>query len=212
MKYYGCQYGKTAKPDNIICGKYKTSSVYVKEYWKQFGPPDIVKVHRIFATANDCRLFEHLYLRRVDAVHKEDWLNRTDNKAILTDNYNSDSWKNSHKSRKAHIEIDPEFKNYMAEKFVKNMTSDSANKKRKNTFAEMKHSQGKNNSRYGVVVKGTETASKISSIRKLQVEQNKRAGEMLNSKNKVCEHCGMGNLSSGNYKRWHHTNCKHLLK
>jgi len=66
--------------------------------------------------------------------------------------------------------------------------------------------------RYGIKVKGTETASLISAARKLQVELNKKKAALLNTKNKVCEHCGMENLNSGNYKRWHHTNCKSLLK
>lgn len=212
MKYYGCQYGKTATPDNIITGKYKTSSIHVKSYWEKHGAPDIIVVHRTFDTPTQCRLFEHTYLKRVKAIHKDDWLNRTDNKAISAENYSQESWKNSHKSRLNHIDSDPEFKKYMAEKFIKNMTSDSANKKRKETFVKIKHCQGENNPRYGIKVKGTETASRISAARKLQVELNKKKAALLNTKNKVCEHCGMENLNSGNYKRWHHTNCKSLLK
>lgn len=87
MKYYGCQHGKSANPENILTKKYKTSSKYVKDYWKKYGPPDIIVIHRTFENKTQCLLFEHSYLKRVNAVKKNDWLNKTDNKAISTDTY-----------------------------------------------------------------------------------------------------------------------------
>ena len=213
MKYYGCQYGKSATPNNIISGKYKTSSKYVKQFWEIYGPPDCIVVHRVFETVKECRDFETEYLKRVNAVKKHDWLNKTDNKSIAPEcSGGAKAAKASYLSRMKHITEDPEFKEHLRQQGIKNFNSDSAMEKRKKTFKENNHSQGKNNPRYGVIVKGTKTASRISTARKLQVEQNKKAAKMLNSKDKVCEHCGMGNLTSGNYKRWHHTNCKSLLK
>lgn len=205
-KYYGCQYGKEANPNNILTGKYTTSSISVKQHWQQYGPPDIIIIHRTFTTAEECRLFEHSYLRRVKAVYKSDWLNKSDNKAILTDNYTDESWKNSHKSKRLHIDTDPNFKNYMARKFINNMHSDSASAKRKDTFARIKHSQGENNPRFGVRLT-SETIQKISEARKKQYSMNKAAVAKLNQKNRICEHCGKDGLTAGNYKRWHGNNC-----
>lgn len=103
---------------------------------------------------------------------------------------------------------DPEFREKIKNRAVTNFTSPKANEKRAQTFKKIKHSQGSKNPRFGIKVKGTETATRISNVRKQQVELNKKAAQRLNAKNKTCEHCGMGNLSAGNYKRWHHTNCK----
>lgn len=208
MKYYGCQHGKLAHPENILSQKYKTSSKYVHQYWDKFGPPDIIVIHRLFENKHECLLFEHEYLKKVNAVKRNDWLNKTDNKAISTDTYSQESWKRSHESRKHHIETDPVFKQAIAEKCVKNMHSESASIKRLKTFAETGHSKGEKNPRYGVTVKGTSVGKKISEARKAQVELNKELGKLLNAKDYVCEHCGKDNLSVGNYKRWHHANCK----
>ena len=211
MKYYGCQHGKNANPQNILTHKYKTSSKYTKQHWKEFGPPDIIVIHRTFVSKEECLIFEHEYLKRVGAVKKDDWLNKTDNRAISTDTYSQDSWKCSHESRRLHMDSDLTFKKSMAERFVKNMQSESASAKRSKTFNDIGHSKGEKNPRYGVKIKGTELATKISSARKLQIELNKQNAEKLNAKKYVCEHCNTGNLSAGNYKRWHHLNCRHKV-
>jgi hypothetical protein len=207
-KYYGCQHGKKSNPNNILSHTYKTSSRYVKQYWKNFGPPDVIIIHRVFKNSQDCLLFEHTYLKRVQAVYKEDWLNKTDNKAISTDTYSQESWKKSHESRRKHFKEDEEYKKQHTEKFVEMMTSLTAVEKRKETFSRIGHSKGSKNSRYGITIKGTPLADKISATRKTQVDLNKKNAEKLNAKKHTCEHCEKDKLSSGNYKRWHHNNCR----
>jgi len=206
-KYYGCQYGKKANPENILTGRYTTSSVSVNEHWQKYGPPDIVVIHRTFTTAAECRLYEHTYIKRVKAVYKEDWLNKSDSKAILTDNYSDSSWKNSHKSRRRHMEEDPEFRKFMVDRFVNLMQSDAANLKRKETFVRTKHSQGENNPRFGAILT-PEILTKISEARKKQYSLNKSLANKLNQKNRSCEYCGKSGLNAGNYKRWHGNKCK----
>lgn len=208
MKYYGCQHGKFANPENILTHKYKTSSHRVRQYWGQNGPPDIIVIHRIFANKSECLAFEHQYLKRVGAVKKKDWINLTDNKAISTDTYSSDSWKKSHESRNNHIANDPEFKQKLATKFIENMHSEKASSKRRQTFASIGHCKGENNPRFGIKVSGTDLAQKISNTRKAQKDLNQKNAERLNSLKFTCEHCGKPGLSAGNYKRWHHLNCK----
>lgn len=206
QKYYGCQYGANANPENILNHSYKTSSKYVKNYWDLYGPPDTIVIHRIFNTAKECREYEHFYLTRVGAIKKPDWLNKTNNKAICTDNYNPDSWKNSHQSRKKHLAEDEDFRKYMADKFINAMQSESASIKRKQTFKERKHSQGKNNPRFGAIL-APETLTKISEARKKQYSLNKANADRLNQKNKICEYCNKTGLTSGNYRRWHGDKC-----
>jgi hypothetical protein len=206
LKYYGCQYGKKANPQNILSGTYRTSSKYVKQYWNDFGAPDIIVIHRTFQSSKECREFEQLYLKRVRAPYKEDWLNKTDNKAIVTENYNPESWQKSHASRARHRQEDPEFNKLMNDRFVKMMHSESATAKRKETFIKTQHSKGANNPRYGVTV-GEDTRKKMSIKRKSQYEFNVLRSKDLNKTNKVCEHCGKSGLNAGNYKRWHGSKC-----
>lgn len=207
MKYYGCQYGKNANPNNILDWTYKTSSKYVREYVALHGKPDIIKIHKTFNSVSECRKYEHTMLSMLMVVEKADWLNRTNNKAICPSTYTSQSWKNSHKSRNERLKHDDEFKAYMKEKYVSNMHSEQASIKRKNTFKQTNHSQGKNNPRYGVIVSQS-TKDKISAARKSQTALNKKLGANLNSKRLTCEYCGKDNLNTGNYKRWHGKRCK----
>lgn len=84
--YYGVRYSKDCHPSDLFVS-YFTSSFYVKEFIKNFGMPDVVEVRRTFQTRQDAIAWEHKVLRRMAAVKKEKWLNRTDNKAILTDKH-----------------------------------------------------------------------------------------------------------------------------
>ena len=208
--YYGLRFAEGCHPAELW-RTYFTSSIYVAEFVKQHGNPDIIEIRKTFTVIPTAQLWEHRVLKRMKVIHRNDFLNRTDNKSISTDNYSQDSWKQSHKSRKKHIEEDPEFKQLLADKFISNMHSESASAKRKKTFSVNGHSKGKKNPRYGTVVKGTEVANNISAARKLQTEVNKKNGKRLNAKVYTCEYCSKSNLSVGNYKRWHHTNCR-LIK
>lgn len=208
--YYGLRFAEGCHPDELW-KTYFTSSKYVAEFVAQHGDPDVIEIRRIFHEVPKARLWEHTVLRRMKVIHRGDFLNRTDNKSISTDNYSQESWKRSHESRRLHMALDPEFKKIQVDKFLSHMHSESATIKRKETFDKTGHSKGEKNSRYGVSVKGTIVGDRISAARKLQTELNKKNGARLNAKTHNCEHCGKNNLSVGNYKRWHHTNCQ-LLK
>jgi len=79
--YYGVRYAKNCHP-NELWTKYKTSSTYVKSTYKLYGEPDIVQIRKTFLTAQDAMRWEHKVLRRIKAVYKEIWINKTDNAAI----------------------------------------------------------------------------------------------------------------------------------
>lgn len=208
LKYYGCQYNKSACPQNIISGKYKTSSKHVKNIWSIFGPPDQVIIHKQFDNVNDCRSFEHKFLKYNRVIYKPEWINKTDNISIDPKTYSDRSWKQSVKIRREKlINDDGLIKSRMREQCIKNMHNEECAIKRKETFKINKHSQGKNNPNYGKKHSDS-TRQKISESRKSQTNLNHKKGIALNSKRFVCEFCGKTNLNSGNYKRYHGANCK----
>jgi hypothetical protein len=210
-RYYGCRYAKNATPADVLSGKYQTSSKYVKKFWEKYGPPDCIVIHRVFDSVKECRDFETEYLIRTNAARSDKWLNMSDNKSIAPEcSGGSNAVVYSHASRKLHFETDQEFAEHIRSLAAKNLMSVDAMVKRKQTFKERNHQQGEKNNRFGVTVKGTETANRISSTRKLQVDQNQKAAKRLNEKSFICEQCGKSNLAVGNYKRWHGVNCQNV--
>ena len=79
--YYGCRYAKNCHPSDLW-KTYFTSSKKVKEFYELHGEPDIVKITKIFTNEKDVRLWEHKVLRRLKVIHRNDFLNQTDNIAI----------------------------------------------------------------------------------------------------------------------------------
>lgn len=79
--YYGSEYknnkwtNKTANPENLW-NTYFTSSKIVKEYRKLYGEPDIIKVRKIFNSAEKTRKWESKVLHKLNASSKEKWLNK----------------------------------------------------------------------------------------------------------------------------------------
>lgn len=82
--YYGVRYAKNAHPDDLW-NPYKTSSKHVKSFIEAFGEPDVIQVRKTFRTALQAREWEHKVLRRMRAIHRSDFLNKTDNKSISPD-------------------------------------------------------------------------------------------------------------------------------
>jgi len=79
--YYGVRYAKDCHPDELL-KTYFTSSKYVKNDIDSYGVPDHYEIRRTFSSEEEARNWEHRVLRRINAVHREDFLNETDNKAI----------------------------------------------------------------------------------------------------------------------------------
>ena len=82
--YYGVRYSKNSKPDDLL-QTYFTSSNFVKDYIVKLGLPDIKEVRRVFNTKEQAIIWEHKVLRRMKVVKKNNWINKTDNKAICSD-------------------------------------------------------------------------------------------------------------------------------
>ena len=77
--YYGVEIGTTKKianPQNLWI-KYFTSSKYVKKFREENGEPDIIIVDKIFDNRKDALLYEEKYLKSVNAMESQEWLNRS---------------------------------------------------------------------------------------------------------------------------------------
>ena len=74
--YYGMRYANDLAPNDDLWSVYKPSSVYVHKFVEEFGEPDVIRVHKEFEDKDEAYLFETRFLRRVDAVNNERWLNQ----------------------------------------------------------------------------------------------------------------------------------------
>lgn len=85
--YYGARWAKNCNPSDLWV-TYFTSSKYVKGFRELLGEPDIIQIRKVFKDGESCRVYEQKVLKRVKAVEKETFLNRTDNKG-----FNPKYWK-----------------------------------------------------------------------------------------------------------------------
>lgn len=80
MNYVGARWAKNCHPSDLFV-TYFTSSKYVTDYIKEHGMPDIVEVIETFVGEDRCqkvRLSEANELVRLDAVNRNDYLNKHD--------------------------------------------------------------------------------------------------------------------------------------
>lgn len=76
--YYGVRWSKNCKPENLWTS-YFTSSIYVKEFRKIHGDPDIIEIRKVFENTTDARLWEHKVLKKLKVITNERFLNKSDN-------------------------------------------------------------------------------------------------------------------------------------
>ena len=82
IRYYGCRYSKDCHPSDFWVD-YFTSSEYVSEFIKNHGEPDRREIRKIFTDSDyktrvaRCQKWEDIFLKRVDAVRSEFWLNKS---------------------------------------------------------------------------------------------------------------------------------------
>lgn len=76
MWYYGVRYSKDCHPSDLW-RKYKTSSKEVKRFYQDHGPPDIVKVRRIFDDVSKARKWESKVLWKIGPKNKFRLLNKS---------------------------------------------------------------------------------------------------------------------------------------
>lgn len=80
--YYGVRYAKGCHPSEFWI-KYTTSSVYVNNLIEQSGKESFVfEIRKVFKHIEDARKWESRVLKKIDAVARKDFINRTDNISI----------------------------------------------------------------------------------------------------------------------------------
>lgn len=80
--YYGVRWARGYDPSDLMV-RYFTSSKLVHKMIKRHGHPDVIDVRKVFATKEEAIRHEHTVLRRLKVIHREDFLNQTDNKSIV---------------------------------------------------------------------------------------------------------------------------------
>lgn len=81
MYYYGVRYAAYCHP-NDLWKSYFTSSKHVKNYRDINGEPDIIQVRKTFIDPDKARLWEEKVLKKINASHRDDFLNKANGKAI----------------------------------------------------------------------------------------------------------------------------------
>lgn len=76
INYYGRRTAKGCHPEEFFIS-YFTSSKYVEDVIAEYGMPDIIKIHKIFADIDSCKTQEEKFLKRFNAAKDLRWLNVT---------------------------------------------------------------------------------------------------------------------------------------
>ena len=78
--YYGVRFAKGCAPNDLWI-KYFTSSKVVKEFYSNYGNPDIIQIRKTFNTVDSARQWESNVLKKMNVINEDKWLNQTNNKA-----------------------------------------------------------------------------------------------------------------------------------
>ena len=84
MNYYGVRYAANCHPTDLW-STYFTSSWYVQEHINIHGDPDLIEIRKVFTgdrRVENARLWETTVLKRINAVTRADYLNKTDNISV----------------------------------------------------------------------------------------------------------------------------------
>ena len=88
--YYGvrharnhfCIYDTGCHPDDLLIS-YPTSSKVVRTLIKEIGDPDIKQIRKTFSDAESAVRWESRVLKRLDVLHNDMWLNKSNNKSMI---------------------------------------------------------------------------------------------------------------------------------
>jgi len=107
--YYGVRYAIGCNP-NELWKTYFTSSKVVNKYRKLYGEPDIIQIRKLFTSKDKAILWENRVLEKLNVKSRLDFLNQTNNKAIVLDENHYDTMfsvevrQKMSNSRKSYIE------------------------------------------------------------------------------------------------------------
>ena len=78
LYYYGVRFSQKCTPEDLWI-TYFTSSMYVKEYRKLYGEPDIKSIRKTFNNKNDAMCWESRVLKRIKAHTNPKFINKSNN-------------------------------------------------------------------------------------------------------------------------------------
>lgn len=84
LYYYGVRTAARCEPEDDLWVHYKTSSEYVKHFVAQHGDPDIIQIRQKFDSSDKALLWEYKALRRMDVMHRNDFLNKSIGNGVFT--------------------------------------------------------------------------------------------------------------------------------
>ncbi len=222
-RYIGARWGKGCHPQDLW-KSYFTSSNYVDEFVKEFGPPDIILIDKIFDNADDARKREIFLLTEFDIKNNESFLN----KAIggyfdFNDPAIRKKMKDSHIGNKA----SPKWVAWVTEFHRTRIRKPETNEKISKALTGKKASE-KTRKKISLAKKGVPSVLKgkklppehVEKLRegrlgKLHSEETKQAmgrdRKGKSFKKVVCPHCKKIGGVTG-MKRWHFNQCKLFIK
>ena len=182
--YYGVRFSKNCSPNDLWI-KYFTSSKYVKEYRKNNGEPDIIKIRKIFESSEKARNWETRFIKKVKAVSNNNWLNKTNN----TDKFYSEGELSSeHKKKLSKIRSEKNIgntfrkgKKFSEESILKLKISRNA-RKDKPMLGKKMSDESKNKMRLSKLGKKMNDSFKVSCS-----ERNKKRYEDPENRKKISE-------------------------
>lgn len=211
--YYGVRYAAGCYPSDLW-NPYTTSSHSVHEFAKIHGAPEIKQIRQTFQSIDQARIWENRVLKKMKVVVKEEWLNKTDNKAIApmygNDNPACDSnvkLKISNSLKEWYqINTNPRLGSITPPEVIQKQSRAKLGKlnpfygkshTKENIKVFSKRQQGTNNSFYKKT-HSEEAKQKISNSNKGKIKPTSQ-----------CPHCNKtGGINV--MPRWHFDNCKEL--
>jgi hypothetical protein len=185
--YYGVRYAKGCHP-NDLWNKYFTSSKHVHKLIKDYGLNSfLVKITKTFSSKIEAIEHEHSILNRVKADKNGKFINKTNSKALFS---NEGLILIHHPETKIQSYHDPELP--IPNNWKIGTSYEVSSKLSKIRKGKQAHNKGKISKKTGP----------CSDSRKKSISESRK----LTPKS-TCEHCGK-QCDGGNFKRFHGDNCK----
>lgn len=191
--YYGVRTANTKPPTEDLWGDYFTSSKIVKQFRKDHGEADVIRVHRVFESPESAVEFEKKILRRMNVVSSDRFLNRT---AGGSDGFHSGKYRTPEVYKRIGDAL-------RGKVFRSGYTHSQETKKRIGAKHRGKIPSDSTRKIWSDQRKGREPWNKGIPI---SPEQSKKLSESGLKVKHTCPHCGTvgGNVMF----RWHFDNCK----
>jgi hypothetical protein len=198
--YYGVRYAMNCNPNDLWLS-YFTSSKHVKEFRKNHGEPDILEVRKTFKDAKSAIRWEENVLKRMNVLHRSDFLNKNISGAILLTDEMKELISKTNTGNKYWLG-----KKHTEETKIKMRRPKTEEEKKNMSFSKQKNIE---KTREVARKNGMIAAEKSKGISPSKEIAKRRAEGKIGLKyTKVqCPYCNKL-IANNTLKRWHGDNCK----